>query len=173
MLTRISSPDSPLSSPPTSPSSALFKVVDVASLFLKLRPASSKANSNHIDSSSGSEYMTHPTLQDDPTVGAKKLPLIQEETFIVVDAVDVRKLVRASRAALLDKAKTLGANCLVDERWSCTVHPTKSSGNHATYKVHVTYEASAARTSRRDPRTPPALENSRGVPGLMTILKRL
>ncbi|TFK49111.1 hypothetical protein OE88DRAFT_1663498 [Heliocybe sulcata] len=171
MLTRVSSPDSPLSSPPTSP--GLLRVADVASLFMKLRPASHKSSSNHIESSSGPEHITHPVLQGDPSVGAKKLPLIQEETFAVADAVDVPKLVRASRSALLEKAETLGANCLVDERWTCTVHPTRSSGNHTTYKAHVTYEASAARTSRRDPRTPPALEKARGVPGLMTILERL
>ncbi|EPQ52209.1 hypothetical protein GLOTRDRAFT_132327 [Gloeophyllum trabeum ATCC 11539] len=170
----MTSPDSPLASPPASPTTATsntkrLSVGDVAHLFLKLRP---QAHGPSITSSSGPEPHTDAALRDDAGVRAKRLPLAHAETFVCAGAVDVPKLLRASRAALLERVGSLGANCLVDERWTCTIHPTSKSGSHGTYKVHITYEACAARTSRRDPGKPPALDKAKGVPGLMTILER-
>ena len=42
-----------------------------------------------------------------------------------------------------------------------------------TVFLQITYRANAARSDRRDPQRPVAIENAKDVPGLMTILNRL
>lgn len=73
-------------------------------------------------------------------------------------------------------------------RWACDIHePKRGDGN---YRVHVSsvaplarpllisqrlkvrYTASAARSNKPDLRKPVALENAKGVPGLMTVVQR-
>lgn len=46
----------------------------------------------------------------------RKVPLYTEERFNCKDGVDVAKLLRTTRAALLEKAEAIGANALVDEQ---------------------------------------------------------
>ncbi|KAI0676444.1 hypothetical protein C8Q78DRAFT_962357 [Trametes maxima] len=145
-------------------------VYQVANLFVKMRQHRAKAKSHHIESSSGDEPQTHPTLQGAVSIG--RIPLEQHETFVCRDGVDATKLLRAVRGALLQKAETYGANVLVDEQWTCTICGPRHRSD-GSFRVYVHYSASGARSDRRDPGRPISLENARGVPGLMTILNRL
>jgi len=95
----------------------------------------------------------------------------REDQFVCASAVDVPKLLRACRSTLLDQARTIGANVLVEEQWCTSIIPPKNRAV-GPYKVQVQYSANAARSDKRDPGNPVALEQSKGVPGLMTILKR-
>ncbi|OCH86848.1 hypothetical protein OBBRIDRAFT_737225 [Obba rivulosa] len=124
----------------------------------------------HIQSSSGEPY-THLSLDAPGAVSERRVPLVQKDDFVCRDAVDVVRLLRLVRASLYEKAEALGANVLIDEQWTCTIHgPRDRSG--ATYRVHIEYSASAARSDKPDPQRPPLLEKAQGVPGLMTILSR-
>lgn len=52
--------------------------------------------------------------------------------------------------------------------------PTRMNLTHVLLTgLQVQYSANAARSDRRDPGRPVALDRSKGVPGLMTILKRI
>ncbi|KAI0631134.1 hypothetical protein C8Q77DRAFT_1061853 [Trametes polyzona] len=147
-----------------------LSVSNVANIFVRMRRHRSKSKTHHIESSSGDEPQTHPTLQG--AVSAEKIHLEQDETFVCRDGVDATKLLRAVRGALYQKAQTYGANVLADEQWTCTICGPRHRSD-GTFKVHVRYSASAARSDRRDPQRPVALEKARSVPGLMTILSRL
>jgi len=96
----------------------------------------------------------------------------REDQFICASGVDVPKLLRACRSTLLDQARTIGAKVLVDEQWHAAIVPPKNSAD-GPYKVQIQYSASAAQSDRRDPGRPVALDQATGVPGLMTILKRI
>ncbi|KDQ58756.1 hypothetical protein JAAARDRAFT_128966 [Jaapia argillacea MUCL 33604] len=135
------------------------------------RQASASAKAAHsMESSSGAEYQTHPSLDGEGVISAKKVAMVQDDVFVCADAVDTSKLLRASRVSLMELAEEIGANVLVDERWTCNVSiPRHRDG---TYRVHVKYYASAARSQRRDPGRPVALTQAKGVPGLMTIIER-
>ncbi|KAI0356065.1 hypothetical protein OH77DRAFT_1424375 [Trametes cingulata] len=179
MTTTLSSPPpSPLLARASSSSSAShhhhmpLSVSNVANLFVKMRRHRSKAKSHHIESSSGDAPQTHPALQAEGAVSAERIHLEQSETFVCRDGVDTAKLLRAVRGALYQKALTYGANVLVDEQWTCTICGPRHRSD-GSFKVYVHYSASAARSDRRDPQRPVALDKARGVPGLMTILSRL
>jgi hypothetical protein len=101
-----------LSSPP-SPIRVPLTISTVANAFVKLRRSTSKAE--YIDSTSG-EPQTHPLLQGEGATSRRKVPLVQCDLFYCRDAVDVPKLLRGSRASLLERAENIGANVLVDER---------------------------------------------------------
>ncbi|CDO70370.1 hypothetical protein BN946_scf184999.g10 [Trametes cinnabarina] len=200
MTTLTSPPPSPLlarSSSGDSSSSHIMShmplsVSNVANLFVKMRRHRAKAKAHHIESSSGDEPQTHPSLEGAASV--ERIPLEKNETFVCRDGVDATKLLRAVRGALYEKAQTFGANVLVDERyvafsparpsshpnahsrdlrrWTCTICGPRHRSD-GTFRVYIHYSANAARSDRRDPQRPVALEKARGVPGLMTILNRL
>ncbi|KAL6306392.1 hypothetical protein BKA93DRAFT_729404 [Sparassis latifolia] len=135
-----------------------------------MRRYQSKANTHRIESSSG-DPQTHPVLDGEGVVSERRVPLVQEDDFVCRDAVDVVKLLRAVRATLYENAETLGGSVLVDEQWTCSISVPRHR-NDRTYKVHIQYTASAARSDRNDPQRPVAMERARGVPGLMTIVSR-
>ena len=108
-------------------SPALHKLTfpHVAKLFVKLRRMQKKAKAHHIISSSGTDHITHPSLLDDNgelDVMMKLARLEIQEDYVCVDGVDVAKLLRASRAALLEHASPLHANTLIDELY-VSIHP--------------------------------------------------
>jgi len=96
---------------------------------------------------------------------------VVEDRYRCKDAADVRKLLRASRSKVLERALALGGNVLVDEMWTCNVSGPRHGGS-GTFIVNINYTASAARSTRPDPSNPVALDQAKGVPGLMTILGR-
>ncbi|EJC98228.1 uncharacterized protein FOMMEDRAFT_97148 [Fomitiporia mediterranea MF3/22] len=150
----------------------------VAKIFVKLRRVQKKVKAHHIDSSSGDEPQTHSSLLNAhgglvPEVMRKLARLEIQEEFVCLDGVDVEKLLRASRLALLEHASPLLANVLVDEQWTSSICGPKHRSD-GSFRVHIRYAATAATrdSSRRDSRQPIALEKASGVPGLMTIASR-
>ncbi|KAI0738964.1 hypothetical protein C8Q80DRAFT_1113235 [Daedaleopsis nitida] len=176
MTTLSSPPPSPLFARSSSGSSngghMPLRVANVANLLVKMRRHRSKAKEHHIESSSGDAPQTHPSLAEDNAVSARKVPLEESQTFVCRDGVDAAKLLRAVRGALFQKALDVGANVLVDEQWTCTICGPRHRSD-GTFRVYINYSAKAARSDRRDPERPVAMENAKAVPGLMTILNRL
>jgi len=156
-----------LSSPP-SPIRAPLAISTVANALVKLRRNTSKTE--FIDSTSG-EPQTHPLLRGEGVTSKRKVPLVQSDLFFCRDAVDVPKLLRGSRASLLERAENIGANVLVDESWECSIRVPRDR-RHGSYKVQVRYNASASRSSLPDPQKPVALDRVQNVSGLMTIVVR-
>jgi len=148
----------------------LKSMADVASLIVRLRRHRKRAAQNHIHSDSGDEPFTDARFWGEGVLSTKRVPLEREDTFECRDGVDAAKLVRLARASLYEEAQLIGATALVDEQWSCHVCGPRHDGR--TFKVHVHYSASAARSDRPDPQLPPSIERARGVPGLMSILDR-
>ncbi|KAJ7072119.1 hypothetical protein C8F01DRAFT_1243197 [Mycena amicta] len=128
-----------------------------------------KTKSWHIESSSG-EPQSHPGILE----GASELrePITHRDVFICTDAVNVVQLLRATRNTLLEDAEFMGANALLDEHWDCTICGPKHRRN-GSFKVEISYSASATRSERSDPHRPIALDKVKGVPGLMTVIKRI
>ncbi|OSD01512.1 hypothetical protein PYCCODRAFT_1369239 [Trametes coccinea BRFM310] len=149
-----------------------LSVSNVANLFVKMRRHRARAKAHHIESASGDAPQTHPGLDASGAASPERIPLERNETFVCRDGVDATKLLRAVRGALYEKAQTFGANVLVDERWTCTICGPRHRSD-GTFRVYIHYSANAARSDRRDPQRPVALDKARGVPGLMTIVNRL
>lgn len=101
-----------LSSPP-SPIRVPLTISTVTNALVKLRRSTSKAEI--IDFTSG-EPKTHSSLQGEGATSSRKVPVEQNDLFSCMGAVDVPKLLRGSRASLLERAEFIGANVLVDER---------------------------------------------------------
>lgn len=175
MISFSSPPSSPLMSQqeaqntPSQPRQKPLRLPDVVNLIVKLRRSSNKARAQGypLESSSGDEPRTHPVLCGEGVVSARKVPLQEQRRFLCRGGVDVKRLLRTLRATLLEEAQMIGANVLVDEQWTCYIHAPKRDG---LYKVDMCYIASAARSATADPQQPVALENARGVPGLMTVV---
>ncbi|KIM70621.1 hypothetical protein SCLCIDRAFT_100849 [Scleroderma citrinum Foug A] len=142
----------------------------VASVFVKLQRAKDRAKTDTLDFCSG-DPQTHPCLFGEGTTPRNRVSLVHSDLFTCKGAVDVPKLLRASRASLLEKAEYLGGNILVEESWGCTIRMPKVA-RQGSYRVRVRYCAFASRSSRPDPQKPVALDKVRNVPGLMTILHR-
>lgn len=89
----------------------------VVDMFVKLRRLQKSAKLHHIDSSSGPDPITHADLSPggDDATPKRRARMEVEDSFVCADGVDVVKLLRASRAVLLERAAMLHANALVDE----------------------------------------------------------
>ncbi|KAI0087340.1 hypothetical protein BDY19DRAFT_955217 [Irpex rosettiformis] len=170
MMTLNSPPSSPTPSHSTSTRHIQLRLPDVASLIVKLRRHSQRAQDRAreypIQSSSG-EPQTHPTLSGDDQTSARKIPLVEERRFLCKGGVDVKKLLRTMRASLLEEAQSIGAHVLVDEQWTSSIHSPRRDG---VYKVDIRYVAYATRSHIPDPQQPVALDQAQGVSGLMTVL---
>ncbi|KAF8903361.1 hypothetical protein CPB84DRAFT_1641077, partial [Gymnopilus junonius] len=144
----------------------------VANLFIRLRrlEQTTIGKQKHNVLSSGDESQTQPGLEEGSR-GVEKVEVEYHDHFICVGGVNVATLLRVARAALLQQVEALGANALVDEQWECTISGPKPIHKGA-YKVYVRYQASATKSRVPDPRRPVALDKAKGVPGLMTIVKR-
>lgn len=112
------------SRPATPTSSRTLTFPHVASLFVKLRRVQRKSKAHHIDSNSGVELLTHASLKDggagsgtDSEATFKRLARLEIlDMYNCADGVDVAKVLRASRSAILERASPLHANILVDEQ---------------------------------------------------------
>ncbi|KAI5116642.1 hypothetical protein M0805_000402 [Coniferiporia weirii] len=166
-------PTSP-TSPPASVAARSLTFPHVANIFVKLRRVQKKVKAHHIESTSGPEPITHPSLltaDDAEGTHKRRARLEVQDVFTCADAVDVPRLLRASRASLLDRASLFHANVLVDEHWSCSICGPKHRSD-GSYRVLVRYTATAACSTLRESRQPVALEQVKGVEGLMTITNR-
>jgi hypothetical protein len=136
-----------------------------------MRAAKEKQKS-HITCSSGTDPITTPSLAAPNVVSVRKVSVVHQDQFICLGAVDLAKLLRACRATLFNNAENLGANVLVEEQWSAKISTAKHR-NDGVFRVHIRYSASAARSEKCDSRRPVALDQAKGIPGLMTILERI
>ena len=93
-----------------------LRLPDVANLIVKLKRSSSRAKEKAypIQSSSGGP-ITHPVLTGEGVTSVRKVPLQEQRRFLCRDGVDVKRLLRTMRAALLEEAHMIGANVLVEE----------------------------------------------------------
>lgn len=108
-----------IASPPPSPITMPLTLPSVASVFVKLQRAKDRAKTDTLDFCSG-DPQTHPCLFGEGTTPRNRVSLVHSDLFTCKGAVDVPKLLRASRASLLEKAEYLGGNILVEER--CVFH---------------------------------------------------
>ncbi|KAL1744891.1 hypothetical protein HDZ31DRAFT_63693 [Schizophyllum fasciatum] len=152
-------------------------IANVANIFVRMRRARARAAVASGASTpcgplcdSGPQPQSHPGLVE-AMVTPRREPLDTRQTYVCSGGVNAPVLLRAARCKLLDDVRELGANALVDERWSIDVHEPKTR-SHGTYKVHVTYRAIAIRSNAADPGRPVALEKAKSIPGLMTIVRR-
>jgi len=97
--------------------------------------------------------------------------VVCKDFFECRGAVDVQRLLRLSRGRVVEQVEKLGGTTIVHEKWSCSItkHPNKQA---TMYRVLITYEATPARSDRPDPGQPIALDQVKGVPGLMTVVAR-
>jgi hypothetical protein len=169
MLRRSHTSSSGVVSPQASPQGKRLGVAGVANIFIKMRRLEKRANKpNHVVSSSG-EPVSHPGVKE----GAceRKVPMEVVDNFVCVGGVNLPTLLRATRTTLHDQASLMGATALVDEQWTSTICTPKNRST-GTYKVQIHYTASATRSTVHDPLHPVAVDKAKGVPGLMTILRR-
>ncbi|KAF8186966.1 hypothetical protein K438DRAFT_1907573 [Mycena galopus ATCC 62051] len=138
-----------------------------------MRRASDQVKPRHIESSSGEDPQSHPDVLEAVTSTTARAPLRHIDTFICTGAVNVAQLLRFTRNSLMEVAQFIGANALVDEKWDCTILRPKPGRTNGTFKVQISYTAFATLSDRADPNRPVALDKAKGVPGLMTVLKRI
>ncbi|KAH9478427.1 hypothetical protein JR316_0008882 [Psilocybe cubensis] len=161
-------------SPPPSPTSPSKKsrlgMAGVANLFIRIKRLEESALGRHITVISSGEPKTQPSMTD-ACIGHDKLPVEYVDHFVCVGGVNIALLLRATRSALVEHIEDFGANGLINEMWECTISGPKQMHNGA-YKIRVRYIADAVKSSVPDPRRPVALDKAKGIPGLMTIIKR-
>ncbi|KAL1695674.1 hypothetical protein GGG16DRAFT_44942 [Schizophyllum commune] len=161
----------------SSPEATRLGIANVANIFVRMKRVRAKAAITSGTSTpcgtlckSGEQPLSHPGLVE-AMVTPRREPLDTRQTYVCSGGVNTPVLLRAARCKLLDDVRELGANALVDEKWSVDVHEPKTK-SHGTYKVHVTYHADAVRSNASDPGKPVALEKAKSIPGLMTIVRR-
>ena len=150
-----SSASSDDSSPPSSPSKRA-SLSDVANIFVKMRHLKERSKSHHIVSSSGDRPQTHASLQGAGTTSGEQIDMELNDVYNCSGAVDTLKLLRASRSKLMQQAKYLNGNVLLDEQcvslpryfrtrkltrgvsWHCTIRgPKNQREREGKYRVHV------------------------------------
>ncbi|KAF8155751.1 hypothetical protein B0H34DRAFT_675888 [Crassisporium funariophilum] len=165
-------PSSTGTSPPTSPSKrSRLGISGVANLFIRLRRHQDKATSPAETVLTSGEPKSHPGVKEGAQ-DQKQVSVEYIDQFVCAGGVNVTTLLRATRAALLERVDRLGADSLVDEQWECTISGPKPV-HSGLYKVQVRYSAAATKSSVSDSHRPVSLDKAKGgIPGLMTIVRR-
>ena len=125
----------PSASPPPSPrtSPSRLSLYNISNAFIRIRRV---REDRQIVSTSGPEPITHPCLSG--AVSTQKVSVSREDQFLCASAVDVPKLLRACRSTLLDQARTIGANVLVEEQCVMTRCPVSIlAHNRFSQVVHI------------------------------------
>ncbi|KAH6918044.1 hypothetical protein BKA70DRAFT_1214046 [Coprinopsis sp. MPI-PUGE-AT-0042] len=89
------------------------------------------------------------------------------DVYECADAVNLGLLLKQTRKNMVTFVNTLGANVLTEEQWQSTICGPK----HNLYRVQIRYTAVPKRARKPDPGRPIALDQAKGVPGLMRILR--
>ncbi|TFK21155.1 hypothetical protein FA15DRAFT_95705 [Coprinopsis marcescibilis] len=158
-----------ISSPPTSPIRSKARKLSGGPYARSPKPL--KAKPHHLVFSSGDEPSTHAGISEAIEQGFDPLPVEYWDTFECAGGVNLVTLLRATRSSLMEHVSQnlhIPANALVQEQWQATICGPK----HGIYRVQIRYTGAATRSSKPDPRRPVALDQAKGIPGLMTILKR-
>jgi len=161
------------SSPPSSPQkkNRRLSLAGVANLFIKMgRFEDRSIHTDELELSSG-DPKTHPNVAESAK-NQNKIPVEQTDHFVCVGGVNLSTLLRITRISLMEHVeRELGANSVVDEQWECTISGPKPV-HSGKYKVLIRYTACATISSVSDCRRPVALDQAKGIPGLMSILQR-
>ncbi|KAF8527322.1 hypothetical protein JB92DRAFT_2698577 [Gautieria morchelliformis] len=122
-----------------------------------------------IKCSSGPSRKTHSTLST--CTNQRRGTIEHHDVYVCSNAVNAPRLVALTREAMDAQVQRWGGNAMVDESWSYTIQQRKS--NHGnSFKVSVKYRGVVAQCERPDPHYPVALEEAKGIPGLMTVISR-
>ncbi|TFK41402.1 hypothetical protein BDQ12DRAFT_711145 [Crucibulum laeve] len=114
---------------------------------------------------------THTHLTDADAVIATGPRVTRRETYLCKGAVNTARLLHLTRKEVYDIAKDHNANVLLNEEWSCDIkNPWYRSKDE--YKAIIQYSANIARSHREDAQKPVAIENARGIEGVMIVLER-
>ncbi|KAH6918046.1 hypothetical protein BKA70DRAFT_1246054 [Coprinopsis sp. MPI-PUGE-AT-0042] len=89
------------------------------------------------------------------------------DVYECADAVNLGLLLKQTRKNMVTFVSTLGANVLTEEQWQTTICGPK----HNVYRVQIRYTAVPKRARKPDPGRPVALDQAKGIPGLMRILR--
>ncbi|KAF9525051.1 hypothetical protein CPB83DRAFT_566046 [Crepidotus variabilis] len=159
--------------PSTSPTRrSRLDIAGVSNLFVRVRRLEQRAlRRNTMSVLTSGDPKTHTVISSNENQGAC-LPVEYVNQYVCTGGVNVAPLLRATRTSLLGRVEVLGANALMDEQWECTIYGPKHNTGNGTYTVQVRYLASATKSAVCDPCRPVALEQAKGIPGLMTIVKR-
>ncbi|PPQ66016.1 hypothetical protein CVT24_011960 [Panaeolus cyanescens] len=168
---------SPTGSENTTRSEPRLSISAISRMFLRMRRLDESANNKPKRTKatviSSGEPVTHSGLDVSPTEEHQQVPVEYVDHYVCEGGVNVATLVRATRQTLLERVDACGANSLTQEQWQCSISPPKNVHHGVgTYKVEVRYHASATRSSVPDPHKPVALDQAKGIPGLMTIRSR-
>jgi len=151
---------------------SLLGMAGVANLFVRVRKAENRIESRQPKPGQtifvSGEPQTHPCVLRCLQPERLSRPVDIVESYICSGGVNIVPLLVATRSTLLDRIGELGADTMTDEQWECTI----TSPKPGIYKVQVRYVACATQSPARTPLRPVAMERARGIPGLMTILKR-
>ncbi|KAF9045165.1 hypothetical protein BJ165DRAFT_139296 [Panaeolus papilionaceus] len=151
-----------------------LSIATISHLFLKMRRLDEQANNKPKRTKTivtSGEPQTHSGLHS-ISEDQQHVPVEYVDHYVCEGGVNVATLVRATRQALLERVDACGANSLTEEQWQCSISPKSTHHGIGTYKVDVRYSASATRSTVPDPHKPVALDQARGIPGLMTIRSR-
>ncbi|KAJ3563147.1 hypothetical protein NP233_g9129 [Leucocoprinus birnbaumii] len=162
------------SSDTSSDGSARLSVGGIANIFIGLRRLEQRSKRPRtITCTSGAEPLTHPLAQSTLSPDSVKVNFAHKDTYVCAGngGVDVVRLLRATRSAIVEQATTIGANALVDERWSYSINQPKNRPR-GQYKISVQYAASAISADCRDTPQPVAMDKIQSIPGLMTVISR-
>jgi len=96
---------------------------------------------------------------------------IVENTFICINTVNMVFLLKLTRDAVLDLARTMvDKNALADEQWKYTVSKPRPDGS---WRIYIEYRALPVRCSAADCHKPVALDKIKNLQkGCMTIVER-
>jgi hypothetical protein len=89
------------------------------------------------------------------------------DTYEVADAVNLERLLMQTRRRMVEYVNSFGANVLTEERWQSTICGPKKG----VYRVQIRYTAVPKHARKPDPGRPIALNQAKGVPGLMRIVR--
>ncbi|KAF8348657.1 hypothetical protein F5887DRAFT_844584, partial [Amanita rubescens] len=132
-------------------------------------PTRSPKRKHHAEFSSGQIPLSHPGIAEHACPRRESIERL--DTYHCTDGVNVPVLLRSTRTELIDIASILGANALVEEQWRCTIYGPRGR-NKLMYKIQIHYKAQATRSTLADPHQPVALDQTRSIPGLMTVVRR-
>ncbi|KAF8521476.1 hypothetical protein JB92DRAFT_2890475 [Gautieria morchelliformis] len=130
-----------------------------------------KANDHEVECSSGTELKTHPRIIDANPECRDSDVIMHRDVFVCLDGVDTRRLLLLTRRRVFEKVELLGGNAIIDERWSCKIckHETRRG---IVYRISITYQGTPARCSCPDPQRPVAIDEAKGIQGLMSVVSR-
>ncbi|TFK25133.1 hypothetical protein FA15DRAFT_591135 [Coprinopsis marcescibilis] len=125
----------------------------------------------HILRSSGKYPSTHRGVAGTLESRFHPVPLQYSCMFMCIGGVDLAILLRETRSALIERMFSnlpVCANTLIEEHWRASICGPKNE----VYHVFIVYSGKAAQSTTSDPRQPVGLDQAKGIPGIMSVVRR-